>query len=835
MDRLASGQRLQATSLELKEVIASLKFIPVAERVIEAKHKDVKRALQRLTNHRAPRVSLAVRQSELTKLTNDTSTAKALEHALQQAREITSLPAKLGFASHPDLLTCRGAHETRKALTKVVYRCDLPAQYFDLAHATRIDSAVKEKEKQAAKKQHETNTSKPKVTWQNVLARALATYMQCGGSPNGLDGGSQRRHTFSLDMRHAPDAKWVRLSKAIEGEGPCERRVVEQTSPVFFTPLARKNFAKLHRVPHPAAVGEQLLTPDTVLCMVSVAVATDCSQPIAALDPHSCSGPGNNPSTVLNSKHNKEDRAGSVWALSNLQAIQLRTESQVLLEWERVPGEMFYALGDKYLSNPPKQGQLSQLLERMFLHGAVSHATDKDGHLSLCDAQNADYCNICTSEADADLLSELTAQGYVAPGQQHGFDFDFVLTPAGTSQVHCGQFLRNPMPVLRTQLVTDTSKVSLLHGLLALLDQGWTWQQRPVRLQRQADPFSPQTPKLFFSAGAEVDLQYVRALLDADRLFASGCPCIPHGLPTDDYTAILEGTARESIFSTHASANQKSKKTSGKVPLEQDADALCLDRLGPSSGQAIAQAVAAMTAHLPAPAPPLAAPRAEPGMEPKDSYMSVRVARTGPLASGRQQQTSKLTPALTNAERPVYFERQVAALCGLHALNNACGSRTGRQTFTQEDAADGLHTLKKEYARDGLPWDIGEHASPRGDYSLKLLTWMLQRRRVCKPLEIQFAATNLLDRCTETQLLAEDLVGGLVHMPSEEDPSNGHWVSFAVHQQSGYWWMDSQRGFQRVALAQLCHRLSNHRFVLSLFYVVVDCIVIVIVMKMTHT
>ena len=89
-----------------------------------------------------------------------------------------------------------------------------------------------------------------------------------------------------------------------------------------------------------------------------------------------------------------------------------------------------------------------------------------------------------------------------------------------------------------------------------------------------------------------------------------------------------------------------------------------------------------------------------------------------------------------------------------------------------QDVADGLQTLQEEHRRDGLFLKVREHARPFGDYSLALLQWMLQRRLVCKPLEVQFVATNLRDQCREEELMAEDLVGVLVHIPSPLDPQD---------------------------------------------------------------
>ena len=132
-------------------------------------------------------------------------------------------------------------------------------------------------------------------------------------------------------------------------------------------------------------------------------------------------------------------------------------------------------------------------------------------------------------------------------------------------------------------------------------------------------------------------------------------------------------------------------------------------------------------------------------------------------------------------EKPSYFESQVGAMCGLHAVNNICGSHTGSQTFTVQDVADGLCTLEQEYKRDGLAWDIRDHARLSGDYSLALLSWMLQRRLVSKPSAQQFIAGNLRNSCTAEELMAEDLAGVLVHIPLQNNPLEDHWIAIAKH------------------------------------------------------
>ena len=355
---LSLGVELAALPESFQKVVSSFKFIPIAERVVEAKHKDVKRALARLTRHTAPRVSMAVRDSVFLSLTANQNGLEQLSEAVADARRIQSLGGKLGLAGHPDLLTCSSAREARKALTNVVYRCDLPAQYFDLSCATQIDAAVKNKEKQAVKQITETSRKgKTKVTWNSVIARATALYLQDGC-------GSVTRPCFSIDLRLAPQVQLLPLGAVLESSSNLQSPLLLGSSHVFFSPLTSKNYSRLHRAPHAAAVGSSLLETESVLCFVhaTTATAASSSEPLPVMAP-----------SVLNS-----NGQSPVWVLSNLQSVCFQTASSCILEWKRVPGKLHYTLENLRYQEPLKQQRLSELLESMFLGGAVL-ANSKDG------------------------------------------------------------------------------------------------------------------------------------------------------------------------------------------------------------------------------------------------------------------------------------------------------------------------------------------------------------------------------------------------------------------------------------------------------------------------
>lgn len=845
IERFANGIPFLELGHEAQLLINAFRFIPVAERVVEGKHKDIKRALSRLTIHSAPRVSMAVRQNEVLSISKDETKMKLLHEAIAEVRSRKDLFALFGMAAHPDLQTKahRGSRRFSKEFVRVVYRNDLWSQYLDLSHALRVDTIVTEKEKQAAHKAKPT-----KVTWNGVLTKALALYL---GSKN------ESRFCYSWDMRAAPHAKLTAIdaiassrsshncapvsdvtaaasthnstsmplpplqpsqqiipvsanaaadsiapanatmlceTKTISDEIPTQVQVkptghlsstadnILSTSEAFktkdggsrflFTPLRGKHFHMLHRVPHSAAATTQLLQSDDVLCLLHTSIDTNDvhAGTVAAVSVNDTDATGGS------------HRMNSVWVLSNFSAMQLQVGDPFLQEWSHVSGKTLLTIGDTHGGDCFRLCNLSTLLERFFQCGALLPNGDDgkpDLQKLLDNMSQDDFCDICSTEEDKQLMQLLLQKGYAAEGHLFELGFDFVLLAKGINEIKFGSFLQNPTPVLSPRLNAAVSELSLLHALLNLISSGWQWHPLSSKDQRTRAPYVHNGPKIFYSSGVDIDLNYTKALLSAEHLFGKGCHSIPHGLSSLQYLAILDGSAGPEAFA------HKRKRKVKSTELEDDVE---LHGFGVKELKVdVAKTAAALTQHL----------------KLLDS-----------------SEVGNLIAAKVKTDRPIlkpkYFETQVAAMCGLHALNNICGTCTARQTFSTEDVADGLHTLRQEYSRDGLPFNIREHTKPSGDYSLALLQWMLQRRLVCKPLEVQFVATNLRHNCREEELMAEDLVGGLVHMPSSLDPQDGHWVAFSVHrlrnQFQHFWWLDSAKGFQAISLHQLVAILSDKNF-----------------------
>ena len=123
-----------------------------------------------------------------------------------------------------------------------------------------------------------------------------------------------------------------------------------------------------------------------------------------------------------------------------------------------------------------------------------------------------------------------------------------------------------------------------------------------------------------------------------------------------------------------------------------------------------------------------------------------------------------------------YFERQVSAQCGLHALNHVLG---GPQFFPQD-----LETAAVEVAVEGD--DLEDHIGVGGWYSHSVLAKALdlmvvpQFRMLFRPVEPVHSAY--------AALLENGLIQGIV-----VNQRNTHWTAIVAHE-SRVWHVDSLSG-----------------------------------------
>jgi hypothetical protein len=129
--------------------IAAWKFVPIVGTTIENKHLHV--SIADKAHALGPvRVSLANRLPMLERWLERgaVKVADLLEY-FEAAREIKQIPSLLGFSDHPDLkdLHSMSTFKARKAISQIMYRCDLSHLYHSLKVAGKAHAKVNVKRK----------------------------------------------------------------------------------------------------------------------------------------------------------------------------------------------------------------------------------------------------------------------------------------------------------------------------------------------------------------------------------------------------------------------------------------------------------------------------------------------------------------------------------------------------------------------------------------------------------------------------------------------------------------------------------------------------------------
>jgi len=182
-------------------LIAAFQFIPIAERTVEAGHAHVKKALAKITRAKGARVSLAIRASEIISVCKDPVSRVSFCTCLEEAQQSKKLIANLGIGAHPafEYTSNRRSHSICET---IIYRCDLPAQYFDYSHATQYDDAIKvQRKKDIAKAtlaKSGSHASK-KITWNDILNNAVLHYLRHGKPDDNLNPQASKPF-FSLQL-----------------------------------------------------------------------------------------------------------------------------------------------------------------------------------------------------------------------------------------------------------------------------------------------------------------------------------------------------------------------------------------------------------------------------------------------------------------------------------------------------------------------------------------------------------------------------------------------------------------------------------------------------------
>ncbi len=119
-----------------------------------------------------------------------------------------------------------------------------------------------------------------------------------------------------------------------------------------------------------------------------------------------------------------------------------------------------------------------------------------------------------------------------------------------------------------------------------------------------------------------------------------------------------------------------------------------------------------------------------------------------------------------------YFEKQLLAECGRHALNNLVGSPLYSHSDMEEAAVNVVKTTQE---------DTAEHIRAAGWYSHSVLATVLRQSR---PAQWKLLLNRLPQNYHKVLMLDEDIVGALVNK------HNAHWVALVKHNDL-LWLVDS--------------------------------------------
>ena len=131
-----------------------------------------------------------------------------------------------------------------------------------------------------------------------------------------------------------------------------------------------------------------------------------------------------------------------------------------------------------------------------------------------------------------------------------------------------------------------------------------------------------------------------------------------------------------------------------------------------------------------------------------------------------------------SAMSAIYHEKQQAAMCGMHALNNAMG-------FPYHSASDMEHALMTYLADanfEGLPEEEDDHAAPGGWFSSEVLAFAMRSTPLRRGAPIEYVLT--LEVLKREPHLIHHCVGVVVNQP------NTHWVALRSIEGS-VWLIDS--------------------------------------------
>jgi hypothetical protein len=582
----SSSRDRNSLTKETQVDVATLKFIPCVERSVERLHSLVKWGSKHGRQKRnGSTVSMAIRSVEIFNMVQDLSAGAAklqtFADILCNTIDLRKAASLCRMAQHPLIQNISRSlgnggvaprprqHAMRKVLETVVYRCDVSAQFQDLAKfeqvrrkhalaernraaAEAVADRLQEESAAAQQRQQDGLPVLPAISAEKVVGEAFVEHFRLKHVNNSAC--EVGRRIFSVPSRLLP--AFVPVSTALAPGAPIARTASvlesfdfepdigaaevgnagmrqEHADLVFFSTLPSKRPSKMKTVPVGVA-GKHFAHNDVAVLLHS------------RLDLQSGGG-----SPVVSARPNLVPKGGSAppELTTPPPAFVLRrvlaSEHQNVLQWSTQTrsgspnalngGLMFSIQGFE----PPmsvNQEDVSKTLSRLFLD------TKDSAWVSL---------EVMDIAARATLL-ELRCQGFASCSlsfdDQAGSTWrDWQLTREGILRLEFGHRLCEPRRVsevsvpLQDENILGATAYELIRHMEAI---GWSWERLPKKPSGLVAAFrvGNDQPLVWRTRSFTVSPTYLKCLLLAQKLKDNyGFQFVPHGAQEATYAAMLKG------------------------------------------------------------------------------------------------------------------------------------------------------------------------------------------------------------------------------------------------------------------------------------------------------
>lgn len=523
-DAFLGGQNLLDLP-QLLELAASFRFVQITERYFEASHAIVKRKVN--PNGAGPVVSLTRR---LFRLANDISINPGLLDEVAQhyqvARDLKSLPARLGLAGHPDLSPFCGQKRVNwkivKVLNKVLYRTDTAGQFTDVRGADEYDRKQSDQlqnmgEKLVKKYENRILQGPQRGTYESLRLEALQDHISLLAE--------ERPHSlFHLQIAkdQLPDAvqdfvQGVKMhSLALDSDVDAGHQVqsVQQESDdhmasLFFEIVnTRPSSRRVVEASLAATLSSKLKTRDLAINTYAVHLSCD-SVPWLKCSP-------------------KEGATSAVQVMRDLSQIMLFDDLCRNLRVGESGEQMLYFVQAEFDVGSNNAKRIAEL---------ISILIDSCAFPNLCDAADAKTWHSFGDLPDSDLaiLTQLVEKGYLE--QNDNGDF------RGTAAMLADLQLCRPFHEKDFAFNVCLSSPST-HQLLTTLEKaGFEWRRiKPKEIMY----YTIGEKKEWGTRGVTVCKEFLQCLLEAETLQRKfGLERIPCIGPKSTYLDILNGKIRD--------------------------------------------------------------------------------------------------------------------------------------------------------------------------------------------------------------------------------------------------------------------------------------------------